>query len=46
MNKIIMPILEQCSLKYLAEVMIEYSKHFEERIKTPFNKRDYLENPL
>lgn len=46
MNKIIMPILEQCSKEYLALVMIEYTRHLEEILKTPFTKRELQEDPL
>ena len=38
MNKIIMVILETCSTKQLAEIMIEYAKHFEDVLKASFKK--------
>ena len=46
MNKVIMLILETCSLKQLAEIMIEYAKRFEDSLKVPFkDARDATDDP-
>lgn len=45
MSKVIVQILENCSPKYLAEVMVEYTKHFEEILKKPF-KGSNIEKPI
>ena len=45
MNKIIMLIMETCSLKQLTEIMIEYSKHFESILKLSFKKARESEDP-
>lgn len=44
MNKVIMLILETCSSKQLAEIMIEYATRFEESLKAPFKKAREDEN--
>lgn len=45
MTKIIMLILETCSIKLLTEVMVEYSRHFEDIIKKPFKEARDKEDP-
>jgi hypothetical protein len=46
MNKVIMLILETCTLKQLAEIMIEYAKRFEDSLKSPFkNAREANDDP-
>lgn len=44
MKKIILKILETCELPYLAEVMIMYTKKFEEVLKKPFI--ELRDNPI
>ncbi len=46
MQKIIVLILETCDQNQLTEIMIEYTKKFEERLKEPFNKARDNEDPL
>ena len=45
MSKIIMLILDTCDLNQLAEVMIQFTKKFEERLKAPFLKARENEDP-
>ena len=46
MQKIIMLILETCDQNQLSEIMIEYTKKFEERLSYPFSKARESEDPL
>ena len=45
MNKIIMPILETCDQNQLSEIMIDYTKKFEERLSYSFSKARETEDP-
>lgn len=38
MNKIIMVILETCDLTYLVEIMVDYTKRFQEILNKPIQK--------
>jgi hypothetical protein len=44
MNKIIMLVLETCDQNQLRELMIDYTKKFEERLNIPFSK--CMDEPL
>ena len=45
MQKIIMLILETCDQNQLSEIMVEYTKKFEERLSYPFSKARESEDP-
>lgn len=45
MTKILLVILETCSVKQLTEIMIEYARHFEDVIKKPFKEARDKEDP-
>lgn len=45
MNKIILLILETCDHSQLTEVMVQYTKKFEERLKVPFLKARENQEP-
>jgi hypothetical protein len=46
MTKIIMLIFETCDQVFLAEVMIDYTKRFEEVLKSPFSKAKEKDDPV
>lgn len=44
MKKIILKILESCEVQYLQDVMINYTKEFEQILNKKFD--EYKESPL
>ncbi len=46
MNKIITVILETCDPSYLTEIMMDYTKRFEDVLKRPFSEVRREEDPV